>query len=217
MVTISHVVQKLVGERPLLQEAIYHGIVSYAALAEQMKKEIEEELGKRVNTFAITMALRRHAEKIKVAKRKIKFDFRSEVIVKTNLCDICVVKSPKLMAELRNLYDMVDFDRGDTMNVSHGNYEISIVTNEKYRERLLKHLRGEKIIKVKGNLVSISLKYHGEFFETPGVMFEVIRRISWENINIYEAISTHTELTLVIEKKDSMRAYKILQNLTESG
>jgi len=216
MVTISHVVQKIVNERPLLQEAIYHGIVSYAALAEQMKKEIEDELGKKVNLFAITMALRRHAEKIKMSNRKIKFDFRSEVILKTNLCDICVVKSPKLMSELRNMYGIVNFDKGDTMNVSQGNYEISIVTNEKYKEKLLQYLRGEKIIKVKDSMVSLSLRYPDEFFETPGVIFEVIRRISWESINIYEAISTNTELTLVVNKKDSMKAYRILQSLTES-
>lgn len=217
MVTISHVVQKILGNKPFLEEAISKGIVSYASLARQMQKEIEEELGKEAKLFAIIMALRRHAEKIKVKDEKTNFEFHSEVTMKTNLCDICVLKSPKLMSELKNLYGMVDFDKGDTFNVSQGNYEISIVTNEKYREKLLQHLHSEKIIDVKNNLVSLSLRYPQEFFETPGVIFQVIRNLAWENINIYEAISTHTEFTLVVNKKDSVRAYKMLQNLTESG
>jgi hypothetical protein len=216
MVTVSHIVRKIVDERPFLQEAIVEGIVSYGSLAEKIKVEVEEELGKKVKLFSIVMALRRYTEKMKTKYKPTAFDFRSEIIMKTNLCDICFVKSTRLMAELKNLYGMVNFEKGDTLNVSHGNYEISIVTNEKYRERLLKYLRSEKILDIRNNLVSISLRYPIEFFDTPGVIFSVVRSVARESINIYEAISTHTELTLVIDKKDSIRAYKILQNMTES-
>lgn len=217
MVTISHIVQKIINERPFLQEALSRGIVSYASLATQLQKEIEQELGKKIKLFAVIMALRRHADKIRTENEKIKFDLHSEVTMKTNLCDICVMKSPRLMAELKNLYGMVDFGRGDTFNVSQCNYEISMVTNEKYKQRLLQHLKGEKIIDIRDGLVSLSLRYPEEFFETPGVIFQIVRNLAWEKINIYEAISTHTEFTLVISKKDSVRAYRILQGMTESG
>lgn len=216
MVTVSHMVQKIVNDRPFLQEAITECIVSYAALAKRIKREVEEEMGKEVKLFAIIMALRRYSEKIRKSHKRIRFDFRSEVIMKTNLCDICVAKSPRLMSGLKGLYSVVDFGKGDTMNVSQGNYEISIVTNEKYRGNLLKRLKNERLIEIRENLVSLSLRFPGEFFETPGVIFEVVRRISWEGINIYEAISTNTEFTLVISKRDSVKAYKILQSLTES-
>jgi aspartokinase len=215
MVTISHVVRRIVNEKPFLQEALAREIVSYAALARYLEKEIEMELGRKVKPFAVIMALRRHAESIKQFHKRIKFDFNSEIILKTNLCDICVVKSPKLMENLKNLYSLVNFDSGDTLNISQGNYEISIVTNEKYKEKVLAYLKGEKILGVKGNLVSISLRFPSKFFETPGVIFEIIRHISWENINIYEAISTNTELTLVISEKDAVKAYKILQQMVE--
>ena len=217
MVTVSHVVRKIVGRKPFLQEAIYRDIISYGSLAKQLKGEIEEELGKEVKLFAVIMALRRHAEKIREFHKEITFDFRSEVIMKTNLCDVCVLKSPKLMSELKNLYSIVDFDKGDTLNISQGNYEISIVTNEKYKEKLLDYLKEERILSVKENLVSLSLRFPSEFFETPGVIFEVVRSMAWDNINIYEAISTNTEFTLVVNKEDSVNAYKILQNLTTPG
>ncbi len=216
MPTISHVVQRMIGRNPFLQEALSKGIISYASLARQMQREIEDELGSEAKPFAIMMALRRYAEKARAKDGGVKFDFQSEVTMKTNLCDICVRKSPKLMSELKNLYAMVDFDKGDTFNVSQGNYEISIVTNEKYSRRLIDHLSGEKVIDVKGNLVSLSLRYPQKFFDTPGVIFQVIRNFAWENINIFEAISTHSEFTLVVSQKDSVRAYKMLQNLTES-
>ena len=45
MVTISHVVQKIVNNNVFIQETMTRGIVSYGSLAEQLKPEIKEELG----------------------------------------------------------------------------------------------------------------------------------------------------------------------------
>ena len=39
--------------------------------------------------------------------------------------------------------------------------------------------------------------------------------IAWENINIFEIISTNTELTFIIHKKDAIRAYKSLEKLIQ--
>jgi len=62
-------------------------------------------------------------------------------------------------------------------------------------------------------LVALSIGFKGDFFHTPGVIFTVVRRLAWDDINIYEIISTMTELTLILHKKDSMRAYESLQDV----
>ena len=54
-----------------------------------------------------------------------------------------------------------------------------------------------------------------DFLNTPGVIFTAIRKIAWEQINIYEIISTMTELTFILGKKDSMKAYNALQELVK--
>ena len=36
---------------------------------------------------------------------------------------------------------------------------------------------------------------------------------AWEKINIFEIVSTMTELTFILSKKDSMKAYNALQEL----
>ena len=48
MVTISHVVQKLVDDRVYIQESMDKDIISYASLAKQLQPEIEDELSKPV-------------------------------------------------------------------------------------------------------------------------------------------------------------------------
>ena len=81
MVTISHLVEKIVNERPLLFQAIEQGIVSFGNLAEQLEKEINDELGKDVNRSAVVMALRRYSEKIEGKSKVPKFGSNSRINV----------------------------------------------------------------------------------------------------------------------------------------
>jgi len=215
MVTISHIVQKILHDRPFLLEPMSRGIIAYGSLAEQIKPEIEEELEREVKTHAIVMALRRHAVTLKKTHHQITFDYSSEIILKTDMCDIAVLRSPTLLNKLKRLYDVVDFEKGDILNIIHGRHEVSVVTNERYREKSLDLLTGEKILSIEKHLVSLTLTYSKDFLYTPGIIYHIVRSIAWENINIYEVVSTNTELTFILNKKDGVKGYKVLEKLVE--
>jgi len=213
MVTISNVVQKIVNSNVFIQETMTRGIVSYGSLAEQLRPEIEEELGRKVKSHAIVMALRRHAETLKEIHKKIEFDYSSEIIMKTDICDIALLRSHTLLNRIKKVYDMVNFETGDILNVIHGRYEVSIVTNARYLEKMQDFLEGEKILNLEKDLVALTLTYSKDFLYTPGVIFNVVRNIAWENINIFEIVSTNTELTFIIHKRDAVKGYKALEKL----
>lgn len=215
MVTISHIVQKIINDKTFLLEPMSRGIIAYGSLAEQIKPEIEEELGREIKNHAIVMALRRYAESLKTKHKKIIFDYSSEIILKTDICDISVLRSTSLLNKLKRLYDVVDFEKGDFLNIIHGRHEVSVVTNERYRDKLLNLLTGEKILNIEKNLVSLTLTFSKDFLYTPGVIFNIVRNIAWENINIYEVVSTNTELTFILNKKDAVKGYKVLEKLVE--
>ena len=215
MVTISHLVKKLVSGNSFLLEAMGRELISHGSLAEQLKPEIEAELGKKVKESAIVMALRRYEEELQGYDKKVKkFSFKGEIIMRTNIIDFNAVKSNALLSKIKNIYNLVDFDKGDTLNIILGSNEVSIVTNEKYREKLASFLKGEKLLSKEFDLVALTVIFGTkDFFDTPGVIFSAIRKIAWEQINIYEIISTTTELTFILSKKDSMKAYNALQGL----
>ncbi len=215
MVTISHLVEKIVNSRPLLYQAMQQEIVSFGNLAEKIEKEIEEELGKRVKRSAVVMALRRYSEKIAARSKIPKFDFRSEINMKTNLCDIAVRKNPDVFEKLEKISKIADYAKGDTLNIIHGNHEISIVTNMKHLKEIGKALKGEKIIKIEENLVALSLNFSEKFLYTPGVISTVVRNLTWEDINIYELISTFSEMTFIIAEKDATKGYDALQRIVK--
>ena len=190
-------------------------LISHGNLAEQLKPEIEHELKKKVKDSAIVMALRRYEEELQNFDKKIgKFKFSGEIIMRTNIMDFNAVKSSSLLNKIKNIYNLVDFEKGDTLNIILGSNEVSIVANEKYKEKFSNFLKGEKILKKELDLVALSVIFDSkDFFNTPGVIFTTIRKLAWEQINIFEIVSTLTELTFILSKKDSMKAYNVLQEL----
>ncbi|MBN2065277.1 MAG: hypothetical protein JW771_00520 [Candidatus Thermoplasmatota archaeon] len=211
--TISNIVQKLVDQKIYVQESMNNNIISHALLAKQLKPEVEDLFEKKVKIHAIEMALRRYAERLKKEHKEIKFDFSSDVIMKTQLCDISVSRSPTIIEQLKKLYDIVIFEKGDILNIIQGSTELSIVTNERYKTKFLETLKKEKILNIEEKLISLTMTFSKDFLYTPGVIFNIIRQVAWENINIFEIVSTNTELTIILHKKDAMRGYKALEKL----
>ena len=137
--------------------------------------------------------------------------------MKTGLSDITFVKSPSLLNKLKRIYDLLDYDKGDTLNVIQGNYEITIVVSEKYTKKILQVLKDEKIINVENGLVSLAMSFSKDFLYTPGIISKVTRKLNWENVNIFENISTMTEIIFIVSKRDSVRAFNALQRLIEEN
>ncbi len=217
MSSISQVVRNLINFKPMVYEGMIEGVISHAALAEHLQKDIEKEIGKEINLPAIVMAIRRYNETLQDSS-KIKrkdFKFNSEIIMKTGLADLTLVKSPSCLEKLKKLYSLVNYERGDTLNIIHGNYEITIVISERYLSKVKETLHDEKILNVENDLVSLSISFSNDFLHTPGILSKTIRKLAWENINIYENISTMTEMIYIISNKDAIRAYKALQSLVE--
>ncbi|MBI2549948.1 hypothetical protein HYV83_02090 [Candidatus Woesearchaeota archaeon] len=216
MVTVSAIVKKIVNEKPLLQEGLRQGVISFAALAEKIKPQVEQQLGGNVNDAAVIMALRRHSEALAEGDaRKVRFELHTQLILKTNLVYFAVKRSPQLFKKLEVLYKSFDYEAGDTFNVIHGNQEVSIITNDKYEKKVISAIDGEHVTTKERNLVSISLSPEKDFLYTPGYIFAITRKLYWDNINIFELVTTASELTFIFQKKDAMRAYGSIQELID--
>ncbi len=216
MVTVSAVVKKIVNEKPLLQEGLRLGIISFAALAEKIKPEVQQQLGEEVSDAAVIMALRRHSEALVSSDvKRVRFEPHAQLTLKTNLVYFSVKRSPQLFNRLETLYKLFDYEAGDTFNVIHGNQEVSIITNDKHEKDVIAAIGPGQVATQEKNLVSISMGLERDFLYTPGIIFAVTRKLYWDNINIFELVTAATELTFIFHKKDAMRAYASIQELIE--
>ena len=207
----------MIAERPIIQESLARGIINYGALADIIKPDIEKELNKEIKHSAVMMALRRHAEKLeRKFEKKIKFNKDTDITIKSNLVEITVEKTPTIFKELEKLYKIVDFSKGDILTITQGNHEVTIISNDKYKDKVLKSLGKEKIISKIDDLVSLSISLPENAINEYGLFYLVGRALTWENISIVEVVSTFRELTLILKEKDSTKAFNAMQKLIKS-
>jgi len=216
MVTISHIVQDILNKHVFLQEAINQGIVSFNKLAENIKPEIERELGTKVKHNAVVMALRRYTEKLDQRQNRPELNYFRETLIKTDVCYIIVEQSPTALNKIQSLYNQMEFKQGRIFNIVHGNYEIGIITNQSNKDNIMDQLAEEHILRVVEDLVVISLMHSKDYLFTPGVIYNVLRFLAWDNINVLSITLTPQEFNIVISRKDAMRTYNTLEKFIKT-
>ena len=191
-------------------------IVSYSNLANEIRPAVEERLTKAVNPPAIVMALRRYADELRdEAKRRPRLKMSYELSMKTNIFDVNLQRNDESMRILNRLYENVQLEKGDFLNVSLGTFEMSISISDKYTNILKDLIKEETVLNEFTDLVAINIAFSDNFVETPGLVYMAVRKLAFENINVIEIVSTMNVLTFVVERTQSMKAYEVLQTFLE--
>ena len=225
MATISLIVSKLVENQPFLEEALARGIINYAALAEELQPRIEKELKKKIKSSAVMMALRRLSENMACAAPKKLFftthsrnTFReSDVTIKTGLFEMTVCKTESASRKIQKLHGIIDISKGDILGITSGIHEITIISNNRHKQKIEKLLETENDIKTIKGIASLTVKIPVSASDTVGMFYIATKALNWENINIVEILSTLTEMTFIIKEDDVPRAFEVLNNLLKSA
>jgi aspartokinase len=188
------------------------GILSFSNYAASIQDEVQKAYGKEVKASAIVMALRRYAEELKRASLKQdKGNVEYGIVMKTNIFDLNLVRRDSFISKLGSLYGQISTEKGDFLNITLGSHEVSLAVSEKYRQLVSELAKDEEVLNQMDDLVALSLVFTGDFLQTPGIVYEAVRHLAWEQINVIEIVSTMNELTFVIKREDSMKAFDVLQ------
>ena len=216
-ITISRVVEKVIDDNPFIAESLSKGIINYVGLAEYIKKRVEVELKKEVNTSAIVMSLRRLNEKLeKTHIKKLKFDENSDVFVKSDLFEITIKKSKKTLLLLKEIYDHIDHER-DLLSVTQGLTQVTIISNTRNKSKIMKLLEGERIFMEINKLSSIGTTIPIKAVEEAGFFYLFTRAFALENIPIVELVSTLNELNFIINERDVPKAFIIFKEVIKNN
>jgi aspartokinase len=211
--SVSSCVKRVVDKSPFIHEMLINGILSFSNYAESIQPDVQKAYGKPVKTSAIVMALRRYGEELKnrdIGTRANNVEYG--IVMKTNIFDLNLVRRDSFIAKLGALYDQISTDKGDFLNITLGSHEVSLSVSEKYRSLVSELAKEEEVLTSMNDLVALSLVFTGDFLQTPGIVYEAVRRLAWEKINVIELVSTMNELTFVIKREDSMKSFDVLQS-----
>lgn len=212
--SVAFYVKEIINRSPFISEMLIQEVISYSNLAIFIKPKVEALYGSEVSSAAIVMAIRRYTQDLKklnhIEKKKNKIDF--EISMKTNIYDVNIKRSNSFIANIPNLYNIIKSENGDFINISLSDYEIVVTISDKYKDVLDGILKNENVINSELDMVALTISFKdNNFLETPGITYLATRKLAWENINIYEIVSTLNVLTFIIKRKDSLQAYSVLQ------
>ncbi len=212
--SVAFYVKEIINRSPFISEMLIQEVISYSNLALFIKPKVEALYGSEVSSAAIVMAIRRYTLDLKklnhLEKNNKGIDY--EIQMKTNIYDVNIKRSASFIDNISSLYSLIRIENGDFINISIGEYEIVVTISDKYKTNLDTLLEGEKVINREEDMVALTISFKGNnFLETPGITYLATRKLAWENINIYEIVSTLNVLTFIIKKKDSIQAYGVLQ------
>lgn len=210
--SVSGCVKRIVDKSPFIHEMLINGILSFSNYASSIQDEVQKAYGKEVKASAIVMALRRYAEELrKGSYKKHVGNVEYGIVMKTNIFDLNLVRRDSFISKLGVLYGQISTEKGDFLNITLGSHEVSLAVSEKYRSLVGELAKDEEVLHQMDDLVALSLVFTGDFLQTPGIVYEAVRHLAWEQINVIEIVSTMNELTFVIKREDSMKAFDVLQ------
>ncbi len=213
MVSIARIVEKIVKENPSLEIMLSKDLISFSKLARYIKKEIEEEIGKKVKDSAIIVAIKRLQEKAgKTYQRPEKFSAKN-MSTYSNIMEISVVNSTRLPEVIARIYSFPELEEGALLNISEGRNQATFVFSESMEKKMRNILAEERVLLEMKGLSQISISFGKEMFETPGFIVYALKELAWNGINVIEMISTYTELDIIIESTSLTKAYKILEKV----
>lgn len=189
--TIAKNVRDHLRNKPYLLEALEKGIVNLSELSRQIQKELEID-----NAIAIKAALRRFSEELQRHRQKreekvLQLLKRSSIAVYDRKSVIITKKEIEnknglkvdMLGKFVYLMDRRDIPERISALVKHDNCTMAVIHSPEDLEA------------------------------TPGVVAFLTALLAEQNVNIIEFISCWTETIIVVEKKDSLKAYEVLSNI----
>jgi hypothetical protein len=191
MTTTAKNVRDYLRNKPYLLEALEKGIVNLSELSRQIQIELKTS-----NIIATKAALRRYTEELQ--KHKQKREEKVLSILKRSGVAVYDRKSVIITAK--------EIETKTGMKVDLTGKFVYLLDRSDLPERistLVKH----------DNCTMMVINSPEELEATVGVVAFLTTLLAEQNVNIIEFISCWTETIIVVEKKDSLKAYEALTNL----
>lgn len=210
MIKIAAIVQTIMDNDDLVNNLASRGLLNYMAYARSIKDEVENQTLKEVQLGSITAAVARYVEKIQPITLPPEKDIQ-QVSVQTNLEGITYERSEEISEKIRSIYNEIQVNNKTYITVTQGINEITVIAEKSIIEIFRKKLKKYPNIYDIAHLIGITVKFGVKYLAIPNLFYLLIRKLAIKNINIIEIVSTATELTFILNKKDLQIALNQLQ------
>ena len=218
MKTIASCVNEILVSRPFLEEALSRDIINFSALAKDLNQIISEMLRKPVKEGAITMALRRYKPPVDVkniGRLKNAFKNLGDITVRSNLSDFTFQNSKTLINSHSKVLEKINNNNQIFYAFTRGIFESNIIISSSEKKSIVEVFKNEKLIGLKDCLTTITLNLPEGNSKIVGLYYQIFKRLAWDNVTLYEVISTTNEFTILVEDHLVDKAFSVIKGLKQ--
>jgi len=202
----ASIVRKHVLNNPILIDYLSRNLINITSLARELFPLIKKENNK-ASIESISVALQRLEidKKISISERLKKILDNVQITMRTDVCLFILEKGGG--ADIKN------FDRDDIFYVNQGSNEVTVIVDKKNKQLIkgntIFHKDDLALISIKDSLINTPNNYR----ITPGFINMFLSNISRQGINIEDIISTHSQVTFVVQEKFLPDVFKICKDV----
>jgi hypothetical protein len=191
--SVARLVREAIQIRPSLLDALKMGIVNYSALARMLQEEIGEGSNEAVKAAVIRMA-----EDLSKERKLQEEEVRS----------ILKESKVRLQDKIAVLISPIKLDIQYLVTAYLTDSYVYIVDQTTIGKEMPKQ------VQVMSNLVALVLLSPDRVETTPGFVAFITQLMGGHDINIIEFISCFTNTIIVLETRNALKAFSLLQNYT---
>lgn len=203
-----------IDAHPSVKDCISKDLINYSSLARLIMKDLGIK-----NEEAVMIACRRYA--VKLAKRDHERDIlrilaNSRLEVKTKICIVTAKNDWTVLQRLEAVFQKLINEKA-IMQVIQGAQAITVIADEKLKNEVVNAVGRENILKVRQDLVEITVKSPERIVETSGVFAFLASNLAENNVNVVETVSCYTDSIFIVNEADMIYAYSILTKVIENA
>ena len=218
MKTIASCVQDIIMSSPFLEEGLSREIINFSALANDLNAQISGMLRKPVKNGAIMMALRRYQQPINIEpSNKLNRMFKNlgDITVRSNLSDYTYQNSKTLIHSHTRVLEKIGVNHQVFYAFTRGMFESNIIISSSEKDNVMTAFDNEVKIGFQDKLSAISIYLPKGNSKIAGLYYQIFKRLAWENITLYEVVSTTNEFTIVVEDDLVDKAFSVIKHLKD--
>jgi aspartokinase len=213
MQTIASAVEIVVHDSPLLEECLAAGLLNLSAVARAIRPRVESEIMKKAGMAAVVMALRRLAARLehKAGDPRGILRLIRDITVRSNITEFTFRNSESILQCQVRLLQRIRGEGDHFITCTQGVHEMTVMVHADFESVVEKVFHDEKRVSKLRNLAALGIHLTPKVVEVPGVYYAILKQLTWSGINVVEVVSTMTELTLLLEKKNVDKAFLVLK------
>jgi len=213
MLRISEKLKEILESDQEAYIACQRGLLNLSAYAREIKKDLERQVKKTVNLKSVIVALSRLKRRLgKIPSLGKISEQHFQLSLHSNLAELTYEKTAANLAVLKEVYQQLASNQQTYLTATQGLGEITIIGETQALAILQNHLKASRPLFKKNDLAGITVKFPASLIDTPNLIFFLLKKLAIKKINIIELISTFTEITFIVERKDALEAIKQLED-----